>query len=37
MGAAILKPDTYRMLLNSDVIYHKLFVVPGYNNVNSSQ
>jgi len=34
MGAAILKPDTGRVLLKYDATHHKLFVLPGYDNVN---
>ena len=37
MGAAILKPDTDRKLLISDVTYHKRFVLASYNNVNGGQ
>lgn len=32
-----MKPDTDRMLLNSDVTYYKLFVLCGYNNVNREE
>ena len=36
MSAAILKSDTDWMLSKSDISYHKLFIVPGYNQVNRS-
>jgi len=32
-----LKSDTDRMLMTPDVIYNKLFILHGYNNVNISQ
>jgi len=32
-----MKQDTDQMLLKSDITHHKMFVVPGYNNVNRGQ
>ena len=37
VGAAILRPATYRMFIKSDVTLHKRFVWTGYNNVNKCQ
>ena len=37
VGTTILKPDTHRHLLKCNISWCKLFVWPGYNNVNEGQ